>query len=247
MASVNRVYSALKDLVNKDQKGFVSPAVFNEFAAAAQMNIYNRLFDEGRNAMRFRRAGIDQGRDKSKEKQIQEDLSVFAKKENISKVNGVFAKPTSLGRIISVNTKSTYALGSFLGTQIDLVYNQEDIDRILASNLSKPTSESPVALVSSDIEVFPTTINRIDLRYYKLPEGTNPTTGAKIASQPSFGYSTAVPGVEIYSPANSVDFELPKHYYVDLVVEIAKMIGVNLRDSDVVNYATAEKQIEETK
>ena len=61
------------------------------------------------------------------------------------------------------------------------------------------------------------------------------------------GSATAVPGVEIYSPANSVDFELPKHYYVDLVVEIAKMIGVNLRDADVVNYATAEKQIEETK
>ena len=45
----------------------------------------------------------------------------------------------------------------------------------------------------------------------------------------------------------SIDFELPEHYYVDLVVEIAKMIGVNLRDADVVNYAAAEKQIEETK
>lgn len=247
MASVNRVYSTLKGLVNKDQKGFVTPSIFNEFASVAQMNIYNRLFDEGRNAMRFRRAGIDQGRDKAKEKQMQEDLSVFAKKTNISKANGVFAKPSDLGRIISINTKSTYALGSFLGTQIDLVYNQEDIDRILASNLSQPTSESPVALISSDIEVFPTTINRVDLRYYKLPEGTNPTTGAKVSSQPSFGYSTAVAGVEIYSPGNSVDFELPEHYYVDLVVEIAKMIGVNLRDADVVNYAAAEKQIEESK
>jgi hypothetical protein len=247
MASVNRVYSTLKDLVNKDQKGFVSPAIFNEFAAAAQMNIYNRLFDEGRNAMRFRRAGIDQGRDKSKDKQLQEDLSVFAKKANISKSNGVFAKPDDLGRIISINTKSTYALGSFLGTQVDLVYNQEDIDRILASNLSQPTSESPVALISADIEVFPTTINRVDLRYYKLPQGINPVTNAKVASQPVFGYSTAVAGVELYLPANSVDFELPEHYYVDLVVEIAKMIGVNLRDADVVNYATAEKQIEESK
>lgn len=247
MASVNRVYSTLKDLVNKDQKGFVSPAVFNEFAAAAQMNIYNRLFDEGRNAMRFRRAGIDQGRDKAKDKQIQEDLSVFAKKINISKSNGVFTKPEDLGRIIALNTKSTYALGAFLGTQIDLVYNQEDIDRILFSDLSKPTSNAPVALISSDIEVFPTTINRVDLRYYKLPEGTNPTTKAKVASQPRFGYLSTVPGVEIYSPSNSIDFELPEHYYVDLVVEIAKMIGVNLRDADVVNYASAEKQIEETK
>lgn len=247
MASVNRVYSTLKDLVNKDQKGFVSPAVFNEFAAAAQMNIYNRLFDEGRNAMRFRRAGIDQGRDKAKEKQLQEDLSVFAKKSTLSKSNGVFTKPEDLGRIIAVNTKSTYALGSFLGTQIDLVYNQEDIDRILFSDLSKPTSSAPVALVSSDIEVFPTTINRIDLRYYKLPQGLNTLTGAKIDAQPNFGYISAVQGVEIYSPSNSVDFELPEHYYPELVVEIAQMIGINLRDADVAQYAAVEKQKEENK
>ncbi len=45
MASVNRVYSALKDLVNKDQRGFVTPAVFNNFAQVAQMNIYNDMFD----------------------------------------------------------------------------------------------------------------------------------------------------------------------------------------------------------
>jgi hypothetical protein len=40
MASVNRVYSALKDLVNKDQRGFVTPAVFNNFAQVAQMNLF---------------------------------------------------------------------------------------------------------------------------------------------------------------------------------------------------------------
>ena len=46
MASVNRVYSALKDLVNKDQRGFVTPAVFNSFASVAQMNIFNKLFED---------------------------------------------------------------------------------------------------------------------------------------------------------------------------------------------------------
>ena len=46
MASVQRVYAALKALVNKDQKGFVTPQIFNSFASVAQTNIYNRLFDE---------------------------------------------------------------------------------------------------------------------------------------------------------------------------------------------------------
>ena len=102
MASVNRVYSALKGLVNKDQKGFVTPAIFNEFAAVAQMNIYNRLFDEERNALRFRRAGLDAGRDFSKEKQIKEDLASFVKKASLTKVNDTFTKPSDLGRIVSM-------------------------------------------------------------------------------------------------------------------------------------------------
>jgi hypothetical protein len=96
MASVYRVYSALKGLVNKDQKGFVTPSIFNEFASVAQMNIYNRLFNEDRNALRFRRVGLDPGRELSKDKQVKEDLSIFVKKETLTKSGDVFAKPSDL-------------------------------------------------------------------------------------------------------------------------------------------------------
>jgi hypothetical protein len=46
MASVNTVYTALKNLANKDQRGFITPAVFNSFAGVAQLNVYNSLFDK---------------------------------------------------------------------------------------------------------------------------------------------------------------------------------------------------------
>ncbi len=147
MASVNRVYSALKGLVNKDQKGFVTPSIFNEFAAVAQMNIYNRLFDEERNALRFRRAGLDAGRDFSKEKQIKEDLASFVKKASLTKVNDTFTKPSDLGRIISMRTSSTFTLNNYSGNQISILYNQDDIDRVLSSDLSRPSSDNPVALI----------------------------------------------------------------------------------------------------
>ena len=247
MASVNRVYSALKGLVNKDQKGFVTPSIFNEFASVAQMNIYNRMFDEDRNALRFRRAGLDAGRDFSKEKQIKDDLSSFVKKANLTKVNDTFIKPSDLGRIVSMRTTSTFTLNSYSGNQISILYNQDDIDRVLSSDLSRPSSDNPVALVSSEIEIFPTTVGSISLRYYKLQEGVNPTTGAKVAAQPSFGYSSAVPGVELYSPSSSIDFELPETHFVDLVVETAQLIGINLRDADVVNYASSSIAKEESK
>ena len=104
-----------------------------------------------------------------------------------------------------------------------------------------------MALVSSDIEIFPTNTSSIVLRYYKVPQGLNPQTGAKVVNQPTFGYTTAIAGVELYSAGSSVDFELPEHYFVDLVVEIAQLIGVNLRDADVVSYASAKVAKEEVK
>ena len=44
----------------------------------------------------------------------------------------------------------------------------------------------------------------------------------------------------LYHQIKLIDFELPEHYTADLIYEIAKMIGINLRDADVVAYANSE-------
>ena len=40
------VYNAVRDLCNKDQRGFVTPEVFSTFAGIAQQNIFNEMFQE---------------------------------------------------------------------------------------------------------------------------------------------------------------------------------------------------------
>ena len=235
MASVNRVYSTLKDLANKDQRGFITPAVFNNFSGIAQMNIFNNLFDSAVLAKRLRNAALDAKQDKGKMKQVEEDLSVFSKSATISLTVGVGAKPSDLARVISIDTTSSPSKA------VPVVYDEVNWENVLRSTLSAPTASFPAALLTNQIEVAPTSIASVKLRYYKQPEGLNPSTGARTASQPRFGY-TVVAGKEVYSAANSVDFELPEHYFADIVVEIAKMIGVNLRDTDVYNYATSEQK-----
>jgi hypothetical protein len=241
MASVNRVYSALKDLVNKDQRGFVTPAVFNNFAQVAQMNIYNDLFAglDGSKIVRLRNA--DPKSDKSTTKRLEEDLSTFIKRSTISKSNGVFEKPVDMARAISATSFGSVLMNTSSKINIPIIYDPIKIDYMLLSELSMPTERAPVAAMLDDIEVYPTTINKIILTYYKQPQGLNPSTGARTTAMPRFGY-TIVAGKEIYSAANSVDFELPEQYFAELVVEIAKLIGVNLRDTDVYTYANQEKQ-----
>jgi hypothetical protein len=231
----------LKDLVNKDQRGFVTPAVFNNFAQVAQMNIYNDLFGNLDRSKIVRLRNADPKSDKSTTKRIEEDLSVFIKRATIAQANGVFDKPADLARVISATSFGSILMNTSTKVSIPVVYDPIKLDYILRSELSIPTETAPVAAIFDDIEVYPTTIKKIILTYYKQPQGLNPVTGAKTTTMPRFGY-TVVAGKEIYSAANSVDFELPEHYFADLVVEIAKLIGVNLRDTDVYAYANQETQ-----
>ena len=231
-ASVATVYETLRDLANKDQQGFVTETEFNRFASIAQLNIFNGLFDELKDAKRLTRAGFNPMRDKSRIKRIEEDLSIFSTKATVTKSNGVFdmtedsnIKPVA--RIISISTAGSILLNQSTKKPIEICYDEEKIERILISNLSAPTEEFPVALVSNDIHVFPTSINKIEVRYYKFPEGRN-ADGTRSTSQPN-----------VTTP---VDFELPEHYTSDLVYEIGKMVGLNLRDNDIVNYTGQEMQ-----
>lgn len=244
MASVYEVYNIVKDLLNKDERGMITPAQFNSFASVAQTKVFNSLFLEFQDNKRYAIRNVAAGRDKNRVKQLQEDLAVFSKSSTLSSPSsalGTFTKPDDIARIISMTTSGDWFLDQTTSNRIQVVYDEEKIDMILQSTLSVPTEESPVALVSSDIQVFPTSIRKIKLRYYKQPEGVTPA-GVKTAALPKFGYTVGSNGEEVFDVATTIDFELPDHYVADLVVEIAKMIGINMRQADVYQYATGEEQ-----
>eukprot|EP00918_Siedleckia_nematoides_P022684 GHVU01048851.1.p1 GENE.GHVU01048851.1~~GHVU01048851.1.p1 ORF type:complete len:251 (+),score=19.02 GHVU01048851.1:167-919(+) len=244
MASVYEVYITLKDLANKDARGMITPSQFNSFASIAQIKVYNDIFKEFESNKRLSLRQATAGRDKNRVKQLQEDLSVFSKSETITTSStdlGVFTKPDDLARIISMSTFGDWFLDQTTTEAIQIIYDEEKLDLILRSVLSSPTEDTPVALISRDIQVFPTTVRKIKLRYYKTPEGVNPLTGAQVAMLPKFGYTTSAAGQEVYDITNSVDFELPDHYVPQLVLEISKMMGINLRDAEVFQYAQNEE------
>jgi len=242
MASVKEVYSALKNLANKDERGFITPKVFNTFTTIAQNKIFNDLFNEMTKAQTLRARNVDAKTHQSYTKRLEEDLSYFSKEESISQASGVFAKPEDLARIISMKTAGAYVFGTSTSTAIDVMYDESKIEYILQSDLSAPSSTHPVAIVSNDIEVFPTTIKKIKVRYYKYPEGRNVSTGVRTALSPRYNALSLGASNEVFDPTTSVDFELPDHYVPQLVVEIGKMIGINLRDQDVFAYTSGEAQ-----
>lgn len=241
MASVQAVYNTLKDAVNKEQRGFVTPAMFNNFAQVAQLNIYNRMFDEMKDAHRKTRANFNPKKDKSYYKRVEEDLAGFVRTVNITKANGVFDKdPNSdLARIISATTFGTIIMGTSTRVPLELVYDQGQIDRILISDLTAPSEQHPVALVGEDIEVFPSSIQRITLRYYKYPQGRT-LAGVRSPNLPNYAVTT-VDGTDTFDVTSSIDFELPDHYLSDLVYEVAQMAGLSIRDNALVSLMQTEE------
>lgn len=270
MVSVQQVYNTLSDLANKDQKGFITPMVFNNFAALAQNNIYNELFQELVKAKQIQRQNFDPGRDKSVRKQTLEDLSPFIVNDLVlegDSNSNLFFKPDNLSKIISISfsdedrsdanyddwaDNSYDEDGNLVGDPvtisraerrpIELVYDSEKIDRILTSNLSTPTESFPVALINYDIEVFPSTIDNIRITYYRRPGSVN-INGEATDAAPSYN-QISISGQLYFDPNSSLNFMLPSHYVTELAMEIGRLIGVRLRDPSLLGFASQEEASE---
>lgn len=263
MVSILQVYNALKDLANKEQKGFITPQVFNNFASLAQMNIYNEMFTELSTAKRLSRQNFDPGRDKSFRKQKLEDLAFYIRRTEIDATDDNNAalgtsgtlttveKPSDLSKIISIMADSNITSEGEEPTenfvQCQLVYEPEKMNYILSSNLSSPTVNNPVALVSRDyIEVFPDTLDYVEITYYSKP-GSITNNGNVVDLPPVYAYNAANLGgsdIEFFDSTNSRDFHLPPHYLTEVVMEMAKLIGVRLRDPNITQFAVQEEAAE---
>jgi hypothetical protein len=258
MINIIDVYNAVRDLCNKDQRGFVTPEVFSTFAGIAQQNIFNEMFQELLVANRARKQGIDPARDKSLYKNVEEDLSYFITSRDLSDdipedyiededgtiINpanegaSVFSKPSDLARIISIHRTNTTV-------QVAIVYNPELKERLLGSYLSAPSGTYPLAFVEENkISIYPNGVNSVTLRYYRQPASRQIGVGVDLSSTPVYVEMVAGADIIVPDPINSRHFELPGHYKNEVIMEIAKMIGIRLRDNYLSGFAIAEEKAE---
>lgn len=251
MVSVQRVYNTLKNLANKDQKGFITPSVFNSFAHIAQLNVFNEIMGELVEARKMNRAGVDAGSVLSMRDRKLEDMSYFLKKTTFPSGWRV-SRPSDLYKIVYITYEDASALISANPTLQDLdspIYGKCEImskpelfEQLKISRLSAPTDAYRVALVGRDyIEVWPEESSpTYHLHYYSLPGSFsyNATNNTYTYQQQPPSYSASLlEGVEIFDTFNSRNFHLPPSYENELVSEIASMIGLNLRDTEVQAYS----------
>lgn len=238
--SISQVYNSVKDIVNKEQKGFVTPTAFNSMASLAQIKIFNELMNEFVEARKISRQNLELTNSISFIRRKQEDLSSFIDEVVLNGANGDFIKPSNMVKLISVSDNGETDIDG-ANTDIEVVHDPELYSHIMRSFLSSPTEDYRVAFINGDsIRVRPVT-NTVNLRYYRRP-GSVLADGTFSNLDPQYSVSV-IDGLQVQD-ANTRDFMLPSHYAPELVAEICEMIGVRLRDNSVQSFG-AQKSAEQ--
>tara|TARA_R100001163_G_scaffold13531_1_gene12541 strand:+ start:25 stop:816 length:792 start_codon:yes stop_codon:yes gene_type:complete len=258
MISVVEVYNAVRDMANQDQKGFITPQVFNSFAAVAQRNVFAKIADKMVAAKNARMRGIDLSESDSVLVKYKNFMSNYEKSVNISQgqaisEESVFAAGDAVETEPIRKPADCYSVISVIDGDADtgfknfeLVHNTRDMARILRSNLSAPTAEFPVALISSNIEIFPDSAavsDTIKLVYYREPSsrtivsGTLPAGSIDKVGSPRISVIGQITDATAVDFGTSRNFDLPSDMVPELMEEIISMVGVTLRDPLLIKVA----------
>ena len=175
------------------------------------------MFDELEGNKRKAQAGQDLPRRRSSYQSVKEDVARYIKSITSTGTEGIHDIPSDCRKLISIKDRDVV---------VDMVYDVEVMDYIVSSNLSQPTANFPVALITSAIETSPE-IASAKIVYYR-----NPSVNPQLATGPNNTFDTL----------NSVDFDIPEDYASEAVYEIAKLLGVRLRDQSIQAFGTQEAQ-----
>jgi hypothetical protein len=157
-----------------------------------------------------------------------DDLKAFkARLPNRSVVNGIMTYPTNYAHrdtLVYNYTKTINAIATSLPRPVEILREAEFASR--EGNYTKRgTTVNPVGVVRSDgIHIRPITILACDLNYYRWPV------------DPVFSYIQG-DGFITYDAANSTEFEWPVDEGYTLTKMILSLVGINLRESDLVQYS----------
>lgn len=159
--NVNSVLITVQDISSKNQSGgYLSPDEFNNFAALAQREIVNevyQLLDINRSATAL--------------------ISPVIKVEGVNVTSNYVDKPTDYSQIISFYAM-TFNSGAWSKKEAENL-NQTEIGDRLRSQIDNPTIDYPVVVSDMNgLRVYPDGISRGELSYiYDFPDPIYATTG----------------------------------------------------------------------
>ncbi len=168
--NVNTVYTTVLSILNKEQRGYITPDEFNKLGTQVQLEIFEKFFEDYNQYIRMPKTDVEFA---SRMDHIREEFQVFEKSESAynpgPQTNNIYTQPQDLHRFGSVN----YNKG-INSPEVEIVSAREYTQQIL-SPLTQPSSNFPIAKYKEDkITVYPTVTNAyattdVTFNYIKKP------------------------------------------------------------------------------
>jgi hypothetical protein len=218
--SIDTVYQRVLSILNKEQRGYITPQTFNLFANQAQMEIFEKYFYD---LDKFHRTIPRNGHVNANiPALIEEKISLFEKTSVVSISTDHYLLPEDLYRLNNIFVESSDNEAEPVSSQYLLKLNKSD--------LTAPSERWPVYVQSdTKIDLFPKTINQdITLYYIKKP--------VKVEWKYRIVFGEA-----LYDASNSVDFELHDSEETKLVIKILGLAGLEVKDVNLYQVAAGEE------
>ena len=168
--NVNQVYKTTLSILNKEQRGYLTPYEFNNIARQVQLEILDKMFYDYNKFLNIENVNrINEGFADIPGK-IQEQIDEFYATHTLSELNGnLFALPSNVYQILDLTSGNTKV------EKID----KNRLPYLNSSPLTQPSSSFPVYYqTDNSLVVNPQTITNLLLQYIKMPD------------DPRFGYTT---------------------------------------------------------
>tara|TARA_S200002703_G_scaffold91133_1_gene78593 strand:- start:603 stop:1289 length:687 start_codon:yes stop_codon:yes gene_type:complete len=216
--SVDTVYQRVLAILNKEQRGYLTPAEYNLFANQAQLDIFEQYFYD---LNQFSRLPGNSTEYSDMVDILEEKISIFETFGSTTYANDYWPEPTDLYRLGSV---------VYNGSEVEHV-NKNEYLYVTSSPLSKPTNDFPIyTRDTSGIKVYGTSeiTTGVTFQYVKKP------------AKAIWNY-TEVNGEALYDANGAVDFELHEAEETDLVIKILQLAGVLIKDPSVYQIGSTEE------
>lgn len=227
--SVDTVYQRVLAILNKEQRGYLTPQEFNLFANQAQLDIFEQYFYD-----------INQfGRLPGNSTEFSDMLNILNEKINIFEYStslaysiplGVFPPPSDLYRLGTITYNNTTTSKSLYPEPNTIVTTVTPVEaERLNYNEYLYITQSPYTKPSNSRPVF--TVNKNGYKVYGNSALTEGVSCNYITTPPDvkWGYQI-VYGEALYDSSSSVDFKLHGSEETELVIKILELTGLLIKD-----------------
>ena len=238
MISVDTVYKTVLYILNKEQRGYLTPEEFNSLAEQVQLEIFEKYFEDL--TMNERQIEMNDSEYANRSKTIQEKISFFETNELLTGGSpfDLTGLTTELHRLGTIEYTKPMSVGfvanpTVLPVMLEEV-TQQDYNLIRRSKLTSPSETWPIFTLKGDLVYTLPNLDEIEVYYVRKP------------ASPIWAYTVGTLGQYINDPPpNSVDFEISSIDQTEVILRILAYAGVIIRDEKMIATATRMAQSED--